>query len=44
VGSLSPDAVWDEELDVRCDLLKLDADQRARVQPSSHFVRDLGFT
>jgi hypothetical protein len=42
--SLGSDAVWEKELVVLCDLLKLDATQRRRVQPSSHLVRDLSFT
>jgi hypothetical protein len=44
VPNLNPDDVWKKELDVLCDLLKLDAEQRQRVQPSSHLVRDLSFT
>lgn len=44
VPSLSPDVVWERELNVICDLLKLNGSQRQQIQPSTHLVRDMKFT
>lgn len=41
---VSPDQIWQKQLDVVCRLLNLRSEQRARLKPTDHLVRDLGFS